>query len=132
MENVPVAGAKIPNFVREIQQNFAEICSKIQRMYTLRTADGRFRTVALIESLSFMFLLFIAMPLKYGADLPAFVKYGGWTHGLLFILYFFMLIDVYISDRWPIRQVLLAALASVLPFGYFIFEKYWRSKQPAS
>ncbi|MBL0911810.1 MAG: DUF3817 domain-containing protein [Bacteroidia bacterium] len=101
-------------------------------MYTLKTADGRFRTIALIESLSFLFLLFVAMPLKYGAGMPLFVKYAGWAHGLLFILYFFMLIDVYISDRWPLKQAFLAGLASVLPFGCFIFERYWRSKQPAA
>jgi len=101
-------------------------------MYTLKTADGRFRTVALIESISFLFLLFIAMPLKYGADMPLFVKYGGWAHGLLFILYFFMLIDVYISERWSFKQAFMAGVASVLPFGCFIFERYWRSKQTAA
>ena len=36
----------------------------------LKTPIGRLRAVALLEGLSFLVLLFIAMPLKYVAGMP--------------------------------------------------------------
>ena len=44
---------------------------------------GRFRLVAISEGISFLLLLFIAMPLKYAAGMPEGVTYVGWAHGLL-------------------------------------------------
>ncbi len=41
--------------------------------------------VAIAEGISFLILLFIAMPLKYFAELPEVVLYVGWIHGVLFI-----------------------------------------------
>ncbi|RYZ80667.1 MAG: DUF3817 domain-containing protein, partial [Proteobacteria bacterium] len=46
-----------------------------------------FRKVAVAEGISYLLLLFVAMPLKYFANLHLYVKYTGWAHGLLFVLY---------------------------------------------
>jgi len=46
-----------------------------------------FSKVALAEGISYILLLFVAMPLKYLFDMPLAVKYTGWAHGLLFVLY---------------------------------------------
>ncbi|RZM12434.1 MAG: DUF3817 domain-containing protein, partial [Pedobacter sp.] len=46
----------------------------------------RFMLIALVEGISYLLLLCIAMPLKYYADMPGFVKYLGWAHGVLFVL----------------------------------------------
>lgn len=94
-------------------------------MYNFKTSDGRFSLIALIEGLSFLFLLLIAMPVKYGLDFPYLVKVGGWAHGMLFIIYFFALMDVAMSNKWSFKRIFLAAVASVLPLGFWIFEKYW-------
>lgn len=94
-------------------------------MYSMKSSAGRFRLVALIEGISFLFLLGIAMPVKYGLDYPYLVKFGGWAHGLLFILFFFALADVFISEKWSLKKIFFAAFSSVLPFGFYIFEKYW-------
>ncbi|MCZ8134288.1 MAG: DUF3817 domain-containing protein, partial [Algoriphagus sp.] len=45
----------------------------------------RFKWISLIEGLSFLILLGIAMPLKYMFDMPLAVTYVGWAHGILFI-----------------------------------------------
>jgi integral membrane protein len=55
--------------------------------FTPNTLLARFRTVAWIEGLSYVALLFIAMPLKYFADLPLAVRVVGMAHGVLFIAY---------------------------------------------
>ncbi|MEP7128906.1 MAG: DUF3817 domain-containing protein, partial [Chitinophagales bacterium] len=58
------------------------------------TSIGRLRLAGITEGISFLVLLFIAMPLKYFADIPEAVKYTGWLHGLLFILYLVALANV--------------------------------------
>ena len=47
----------------------------------------QFRWVAFLEGLSFVLLLFVAMPLKYWAGLPLAVRIVGMVHGLLFVLF---------------------------------------------
>ena len=46
-----------------------------------------FRVVSIAEATSFLVLLLIAMPLKYGADLPVAVQVMGPIHGILFLGY---------------------------------------------
>ena len=48
----------------------------------LSSALGRFRLVSLVEGLSYALLVFVAMPLKYGLDLPQMVRVVGMAHGV--------------------------------------------------
>lgn len=94
------------------------------------TSLRNFRVIAFLEGVSFILLVGIAVPLKYFANSPAPVKYFGWVHGVLFMLYVFALILVWIQERWPFLKVLLAFLASLLPFGPFVFDaKYLRPQK---
>lgn len=86
------------------------------------TPLGRFRAIALTEGISFILLLAIAMPLKYVANLPIAVLIVGWIHGVLFMLYLGGLAHVAQHDRWSRRQVIFALIASVVPFGPFVFD----------
>ncbi|MBP8064293.1 MAG: DUF3817 domain-containing protein, partial [Acinetobacter sp.] len=45
------------------------------------------RFVGLLEGLSFLLLLFIAMPVKYMLGNPILVKYVGMGHGVLFVAF---------------------------------------------
>ena len=65
----------------------------------------KFRKVAVLEGWSFVVLLFIAMPLKYIADYPVVVKYTGWVHGVLFILYVGLLILAANTEKWNTRKI---------------------------
>jgi len=87
------------------------------------TALGRFRLVAILEGISYLVLLFIAMPLKYIWQLPLAVKYTGWAHGVLFVLYMLLLLLVWIELKWKFTRVLWAFVASLIPFGTFILDK---------
>jgi integral membrane protein len=84
---------------------------------------NRFIWIARFEGASFLLLLFIAMPLKYIWAWPFAVKYLGWAHGLLFVLYFMALAQVWYHQKWRFSKVLLAAAASLFPYGTFWFEK---------
>jgi integral membrane protein len=91
----------------------------------LTTALGRLRIVAFVEGISFLVLLGIAMPLKYFFDLPQAVRVVGMAHGLLFVLYVLLLIQVAIEYRWSFLKVVLAFLASLIPFGTFYADVKW-------
>jgi integral membrane protein len=82
----------------------------------------RFRFIAILEGISFLTLLCIAMPLKYLAGMPMPVKINGWIHGLLFILYIIFLLQVRATLKWSFKQTLTAFIAAFLPFGTFVLD----------
>lgn len=81
-----------------------------------------FRVVSYAEGISFLLLLFIAMPLKYFADFTAPVAMVGMVHGALFGLYLMWIVAMAALHRWRAARILGAALAAVLPFGPFVFD----------
>lgn len=83
----------------------------------------RFRMIALAEGISYLTLLGIAMPLKYAAGLPVFVKVNGWIHGALFIVFCLFLLEVLLKLKWPLTRAIMAFVASLIPLGAFFFDK---------
>lgn len=81
-----------------------------------------FRKVAFIEGLSYLILLFIAMPLKYIWDTPEAVRIVGMIHGILFILYIWILIRVWTDRNWPFSRATIAVVAALIPFGTMVFD----------
>lgn len=82
-----------------------------------------FRRVAFAEGLSYLFLLFIAMPLKYWAGMPLAVKYTGWAHGVLFVLYGIFLLMAWQERKWKFSKATILFLASLIPFASFVVDK---------
>lgn len=80
-----------------------------------------FRLFSLIEGLSLIVLLFIAMPAKYqfGYD---FVWPVGMTHGVLWLGFVVMSLMVSHLQRWSVLIWLLALLCSVIPFGFVLLD----------
>jgi len=91
-----------------------------------------FRKISLAEGCSLLILLLIAMPLKYFFNFPQAVKVVGWIHGLLFIVYVVMLLILQIKYRWSFLFLAGAFVASLLPFGTFVLDKYLREKELAA
>jgi integral membrane protein len=90
--------------------------------YNLKEAEGKFLAIAFLEGISFLVLLGIGMPLKYLAGMPLIVKYVGWAHGLLFVMYMVFLLQVTLEKDWKWSKAGLAFVVSLLPFGTFWFE----------
>lgn len=84
-----------------------------------QTKIGQFRIITTIEGISFLILLFIAMPLKYMMGIPLAVKIAGMTHGILFILFVYTQFMASRSEKWGIKFDILAFLLSLIPFGSF-------------
>lgn len=94
------------------------------------TLMGRFRLIGVIEGISYLVLLFVAMPLKYFADMPEAVKYTGWAHGALFVTYCFYLLRVWIQYKWSFLKAAIAFVASLLPFATFVLDKKLKREYP--
>ncbi|MBH0189174.1 MAG: DUF3817 domain-containing protein [Nitrospira sp.] len=88
-----------------------------------------FRITALAEGTSFLVLLFIAMPMKYFMGIPMAVRIVGLIHGILFLLYVGQLARLRTKYHWGNRFCIQAFVASILPFGTFLFDKYLREKE---
>lgn len=88
-----------------------------------------FRLTALAEGISFLTLLFIAMPMKYFMGMPEVVRVVGSIHGGLFVLYVGLLTMLHFRQRWSVIFSLYAFVASIIPFGTFVLDKQLREKE---
>ncbi len=87
------------------------------------TPTARLRAVAFVEGISYLLLLFVAMPLKYLADQPLAVRITGSVHGFLFV---WLALATWICMRgrgkslgWGTR----IGVASLIPFGTFFLDR---------
>ncbi|WP_078379243.1 DUF3817 domain-containing protein [Sutcliffiella halmapala] len=90
----------------------------------VKTPVDRFRVMGLIEGGSLLVLLFIAMPIKYGLDIPEVVSIVGAIHGLLFVMYLFFIAYVTYKIRWSYKWAASAVVVAFIPFGNMIFDSY--------
>ncbi len=89
---------------------------------------GRLRIIALCEGVSYMLLLFIAMPMKYILGLAMAVRIAGMLHGILFILMIFSIAEVKGKNLLPFDMLIKVFIASLIPFGTFIIDKQLKEK----
>jgi len=86
-----------------------------------------FRIIALLEGISYILLLFVAVPIKYSLGDPTYVKLLGMPHGILFVAYFGFAFYFMQDKNWSIKTLTIVLLGSVLPFGtFYVDKKYLR------
>lgn len=90
-----------------------------------------FRKIALAEGVSFLVLLFVAMPLKYFAGMPLAVTIVGGLHGVLFVAFVILAREVKSDYKKDWKWLGKAMLASILPFGTFVADKEWKKEEKA-
>lgn len=100
-------------------------------MLMFKTSIGRLRAVALIEGISFIMLLGIAMPLKYFAGMPQAVTLAGWLHGMLFIAFCIALTQAHQEAKWNFWRTGTVLIAALLPFGPFVIDGRLREEDAA-
>lgn len=88
-----------------------------------RTPIGWLRFIGFYEAVSFIVLVFIAVPVKYGMGNPIGVKVFGPIHGWLFVMYCIAIgvarVKSGLSWGWCVR----CFMAAWLPFGPFVVDK---------
>ena len=81
-----------------------------------------FRIISFFEGISYLLLLFIAVPLKYFYGDEFLVKILGMPHGILFMLYIFFSIILKNKMNWSIRETIEIMIGSIIPFGTFYID----------
>jgi integral membrane protein len=86
-------------------------------------ALGRYRVMADVVGVALLVLVFVGMPLEYGAGTSTLVQVLGPIHGLLYVVYLLAAIDLSrrAQLRWP--WMLAMAAAGLVPFVAFIVER---------
>ncbi|HLT88611.1 MAG TPA: DUF3817 domain-containing protein [Sphingobacterium sp.] len=82
-----------------------------------------FQQIALWEAISTVILFFVAMPLKYLADIPEAVRIAGSIHGFLVVLFVILLIMCWNEYKWSFSRVIKYFLASLIPIVSFWVER---------
>lgn len=84
-----------------------------------QSSKAHVRLSGLLEGISYLVLLLIAMPLKYWAGMPETVRVVGMAHGVLFVWYVIAVLVAKAEFRLSIKTTALALFASLVPFGTF-------------
>ncbi len=95
----------------------------------LKTTLGRLRLIALIEGISYLLLLGVAMPLKYLWGMPIAVRVVGMAHGILFVLFCAALFQAFLERRWTLFRAGLVFVSSLVPFGTFVMDRELRREE---
>lgn len=82
-----------------------------------------FQQVALWEAISTVILFFVAMPLKYLADIPEAVRIAGSIHGFLVVIFVILLIMCWQTYNWKFSRVVKYFVLSLFPIVSFWVEK---------
>ena len=88
------------------------------------------RVVSLIEGVSYLSILFVGMPLKYGLGIKEINYILGLTHGILTIIFCLYLSLVWLKKTLPFNWCLGVFIASLIPFGAFVAEKKLKQFNP--
>jgi len=83
----------------------------------------KFRKIAKIEGISFLILLFIAMPLKYVFAMAIATKIVGPLHGGLWLWYLYSQYEASREEKWGFKFDIVAFLMSIIPFGTIYLDK---------
>lgn len=84
-----------------------------------------FRVISLLEALSYIVLLLIAMPVKYLLGNPELVRVVGMAHGILFVLYILGAFVFKNKLNWSNQILGVVILCSIIPLGpFYVDRKY--------
>lgn len=94
----------------------------------MKSVIGALRLVAWVEGLSFLGLLFVAMPLKYVWKDPFWVQMLGRAHGGLVVLLLVLLMMCHQMTRtWTLKKSLHTFVVSLVPFAVFWYDSHLRA-----
>lgn len=87
------------------------------------------RLASVLEATTLMLLVFVAMPLKYGLGIREATSVMGPVHGLAFVYYLWMLIQVVLAGGWTRSTIVRMVLSAFIPLAGFINERLLRQYQ---
>ena len=95
----------------------------------IKTKIGRLRIIGILEGISLLLLIFIAVPFKYAFKNPIGSEIIGPIHGALFLLFVFNTLSVGVEQGWKFKTITWKVLlACIVPFGTFYIDRKILSK----
>ncbi|NPA52825.1 MAG: DUF3817 domain-containing protein [Aquificae bacterium] len=82
--------------------------------------------VSVLEGISLIILFFVAMPIKYFLGEPIAVKIAGSIHGILWLIFLYVLYQNRNINQFDNSLSLKLIVLSVVPFGFIYMEKLIR------
>ena len=101
----------------------------------LHPASGpidRLRLASILDGISYLILLGIAMPLKYLADMPLAVRLVGSLHGFLFLTLCACLLEVLMRKRLSVGWCVIVFVCALFPFAPFFLDRKLKTKGTAA
>ena len=92
----------------------------------------KLRKVGIIEGISLIILLFIAVPIKYILGEPLLVRIVGSIHGLLWLYLLYNLKKVYDANLIDKNHAIKIIIASVIPLGFLFIDKTVKQYEKAT
>jgi integral membrane protein len=93
----------------------------------LSTSLGRLRLVSFVEGVSYLLLLFVGMPLKYGLEIREVNYVLGMGHGVLTMIFVLLLFVAFADKCISFVDAIKVFAASLVPFGAFWAEKQFKN-----
>lgn len=101
--------------------------------FDLKTSNiDRLRVSSLLDGISYLILLGIAMPLKYLADMPLAVRIVGSAHGFLFLALCWFLLVVLVTKRLSFWWCVVVFCCALVPFAPFLLDRKLKDKREGS
>ena len=86
----------------------------------------RLRLASILDGISYLILLGIAVPLKYLAGMWMAVRVVGSLHGALFIALCFCLLIVLLDKKLPFKWCVIVFVCALIPFAPFFLDRKLR------
>lgn len=83
----------------------------------------RFRVVAYVVGVGLIILVFVGMPLRYIGDTPVVSQTVSPIHGLMYMVYLALTVDLAMRCRFTAKRTILVMLAGTIPFLSFVAER---------
>ncbi|KPC67243.1 DUF3817 domain-containing protein [Streptomyces chattanoogensis] len=91
----------------------------------------RLRLASIPEAISFPALLIFGTGFRLAFDYDALVMPLGLIHGILFIAYVVLLLDVWNRTKWPFKRAAYFFLLAIVPFGGLYGDRVLRREEEA-
>lgn len=84
------------------------------------------RFTGILDGISLITLLLIAMPLKYNWGIDIAVTINGMAHGFIFMLYLGTIVYAQLRVRWAARWTIACIAVAFIPFANFVLDPQLR------
>ncbi len=97
--------------------------SRAQRWSSLESSLARYRVMAWVVGVGLAIVVFVGIPLQFGAGDDIVVQVVGTAHGYLYIIYLFFALDLARRARFTLPEMAAMVGAGLIPGLAFVIER---------